>query len=849
MKSIHAKSIFIGLICSISALATATAHAAESTLAAAAQASSQGQVPADEADADPDKQIIVTGSAREQRRFDVSYAVNALSQDEVLKLAPKNYAELLGNVPGIHVEATGGEVQNITRVRGIPTDRGYLIFQQDGLPLYHEIDGYFFNSGEGMNRFDLMTERVEVVRGGPAPVYASNAAAIANNITVTGGEQARGRAQITLGDTGLYRLDLMQSGKLAENTYFAIGGFLRQHDGYRDNGFPNDKGGQIRANLKHDFDNGSIKLTGTYVNDKNLFYLPIPVSDPRNPSVSLNPFIDYFTGTMNSPALRGLNIAYRTGTGAIENLSRDLANGRHMRFGNVGLQYDGDFDGFLVSAKLGLTSGKNSFDAFYSTTNPVAGTTFANGFLAAANTAFGTVANPVTRIGYAIGGTNGATVYDPNSASGLVMSGQYRAVEAKFHSTQADLSVTKKFETGFGTHDIKIGTYGSIYGTSAFAAYQDMLIEVAGQPRTLDLVAYNAAGQILGYVTDNGTLRAATTLTNGDTDGKVIALYANDTWEITPGLRLDAGIRKEWIELSGYTDLSTGGVNLGKPGTLADDNTRGFTGQRVTNTLKPSATNWTVGLSYDFTPSFGAYGRVSNLQVPPGAGVTLNAVPNIVKTQARQYEAGVKADFGRSYIYLTGFYTDFDPFNASFVAFNPVTGRNDQVVPFVGQAVAKGVEMDGKFAPTDWFDLAASVTVADPQYRNLENSAGADPSAVNGNQIIREPKLFGNIRPTFTFDMGDSRIEVQGRYDFVGERFVDLFNRTSLPAYQTFGANITLTTGDWRFQVVGDNLTNAEGLTEGNPRTDQLAGQDASEAIYGRPLFGRNFRLIVSKSW
>ena len=196
-----------------------------------------------------ESEIIVTGSSRAERRFDVSYAVNALSKDEILRIAPKNYAELLGTMPGIHVEATGGEVQNVTRVRGIPTDRGYLIFQQDGLPLYHEIDGVFFNSGEGMNRFDLMTERVEVVRGGPAPIYASSAAAIANNITVTGGEESRGTAQVTLGDTGLYRLDLMQSGKLADRTYYAIGGFLRQHDGYRDNGFANDKGGQIRANI------------------------------------------------------------------------------------------------------------------------------------------------------------------------------------------------------------------------------------------------------------------------------------------------------------------------------------------------------------------------------------------------------------------------------------------------------------------------------------------------------------------------------------------------------------------------------------------------------------------------
>ena len=847
MKSSIRKAFTAALLIGSSGLGAtspALAQQARPAADAAAQASPTG-----DADADRDSQIIVTGSARAERRFDVSYAVNSLSQDEVLSLAPKNYAELLGNVPGIHIEATGGEVQNITRVRGIPTDRGYLIFQQDGLPLYHEIDGFFFNSGEGMNRFDLMTERVEVVRGGPAPIYASNAAAIANNITVSGGEVARGRAQLTLGDTGLYRLDAVQSGKLANNTYFAIGGFLRYHDGYRDSGFPSDQGGQIRANLRHEWSNGSIQLTGTYVNDKNLFYLPIPVADPRNPSASLDRFLDYHTGNTSSPSLRGLSLSYRTGTGAVETLTRDLADGRHIRFGNVGVQYQGDFGGTIVSAKFGVTSGKTSFDALYSTTNPAIGTTFGNSFLTAANTAFGTAANPVTRIGYAIGGTNGATVYDPNSASGLVLSAQYRAIEAKFYSTQGDLSVTRKFETGFGTHDLKIGAYGSIYGTSAFLIYDDVLLELANKPRTLDLVAYNAANQILGYVTDNGVLRATTTLTDGDSDGKVFALYANDTWEITDGLRLDAGIRHEWINVSGFTQLTAGGVNLGKPGTLADDNTRGFTGQRVSQDRNFTATNWTVGLNYDFADSFGIYGRVSTLQVPPGAGITLNATPTIVKTQLRQYEAGLKADFGRSYVYLTGFYTEFDPFNASFVAFNPATGRNDQTVPFVGRAVAKGVEIDGKFAPVDWFDLAASVTFADPQYRNLQNSSGADPSAVNGKQIIREPKIFGNVRPTFSFDVAGGKLDLQGRYDFVGKRFVDLFNRTSLPAYSTFGASAAFTTGGWRIQVVGDNLTNARGLTEGNPRTDQLAGQDAAEAIYGRPLFGRNFRLIVSHSW
>lgn len=839
MQLAHKKTYALTLLSSLTALAWSMPSIA------AEQDPTQTAAPEGETEETAQSDIVVTGSARAQRRFDVSYAVNSLGQEEVQRIAPKNFADLLGTVPGIQVEATGGEVQNITRVRGIPTDRGYLIFQQDGLPLYHEIDGVFFNSGEGMNRFDLMTERVEIVRGGPAPIYASSAAAIANNITVSGGPDARGKAQLTLGDTGLYRLDAMQSGPIGERTYFAIGGFLRQHDGYRDGGFPSDKGGQIRANLKHDLDNGFVKVSLQYTNDHNIFYLPIPVADPRNPSISLDPYIDYHTGTLNSPALRNVNVKYRDGAGVLQGLNRDLADGRHMRFFNVGLQYEGDFDGWLVSAKGGFTKGKSSFDAFYSTTNPVSATTFAASYLTAARSAFGP---NVARLGYAIAGTNGATVYDPNAASGLIMSGQYRVSESKFYSGQFDLSLTRKFETGFGTHDVRVGVYGSAYGNTLFQAYQDMLIEVQSQPRTIDLVAYSATGAVLGSVTQNGVLRYTTTLNQGEADAKMIAVYANDTWEITDGLRVDGGIRKEWYDYEGFALLSTA-ADLGDTTTLADNATRAFSGAIVSNKLKPSATNWTVGANYDFTDNFGAYGRVSNLEVPPQMGVVSSTAPTIIKTKARQYELGVKASFGPAYLYVTGFYTKFDPFNASFIAFNPVTGRNDQSVPFIGEAVAKGVEVDGRIKPVSWFELAGSVTWADPQYRNLANTSGADPTAVNGNQIIREPKFFGNVRPSVRFPVGGGEVEIAGRYEWVGRRYVDLFNLTALPAYQTFGASASASFGNWRFQLVGDNLSNAKGLTEGNPRTDQLAGQGASDAIYGRPVFGRSFRFILSRSW
>jgi outer membrane receptor protein involved in Fe transport len=792
-----------------------TGAAALALSAAATQAFAEDAAPAAtqaDAGANQPSDIVVTGSARAQRRFGVSYAVNAMSQEQIAKLAPRSMAELIGALPGIQVEATGGEVQNITRIRGIPTDRGYLYFQQDGLPLFHELDGYFFNAGDGMNRLDLMTDRVETVRGGPAPIYASTAAGIANVITRTGSDHTQGQAQLTLGTSGLYRLDAYQSGPLGHDTYYAVGGFLRLNEGYRDAGYPSDKGGQIRANILHKFSNGSLKLSGEYVNDRNAFYLSIPTADPRNTSVSLNPYINYFTGTLNSSSLESVNIRYRDGSGNIQTQHGDLSNGRHMVFGNVALDYEGDFGPWHVSAKGGYTKGKNHFDALYSTSNPVDANTFAAGYLSAARTAFG---SNVASLGYAIAGTNGQSVYNPAASSGLVLSAQYRAIEADFYSGQGDLSITRKFDTPIGKHDIRVGLYGSRYGSTAFAVYQNYLMPVQSNPQMLDLLAYSANGTVLGSVTDNGAINDAVSMTGGAYNGRVFAAYGTDTWDITDHLRIDLGLRREWYEYDGWYKVTTS-ANLGNAATLADDATRAFTGQIVNQKLKPNATNWTVGANYDLNGHLGAYARMSQLQVPPGASVTINSPIVTTTTSAKLYEVGLKASFGRSYLYLTGFYTKFDPLSAAFTAFNPTTGRSDQTINFVGKARDIGVEADGQIHIAGPLSIAGSLTVQDPKYLNFTSSVGADASGGNGKQMVRQPKVYGNIRPTVDFMAGGNKISLYGRYDYVSRRYVDYSNTTALPAYGYFGVGALVERDRWSFQVVGDNITNAHGLTEGN---------------------------------
>jgi len=349
--------------------------------------------------------VVVTGTCVARRKFDTSYAVSSMSASDIEKIAPLNTADLIGQVPGVQAEATGGESQNIYRVRGIPNEGNFFSFQEDGMLVYGENEGFFFK-GDVMIRPDLMTEGVEIVRGGPAPIFADNAAAIFNLITRQGGEVTERGVRLTLGDTGLRRFDGFVSGKLAERTYYAFGGFYRTHEGYRDNGFPSDNGGQLRLNIRHKLSNGEVKVFAKVFDDKNVFLLPIPVADPRAPSTSLNPYIDYFKGTLNSPYLRNAQFVYPTegGTGRASE-DRDLSNGRHLRYVNTGADINLNLDGWQLNNKLRLTKGKLDFDALYSTVNPADANAFAAGFLGAATTAFG---SGVSRLGYTYAGQTGA---------------------------------------------------------------------------------------------------------------------------------------------------------------------------------------------------------------------------------------------------------------------------------------------------------------------------------------------------------------------------------------------------------------------------------------------------------
>jgi outer membrane receptor for ferrienterochelin and colicin len=124
-------------------------------------------------DAQTDQDIVVTGraGAGERTKLNTSYAITTLNNDALRSRAASSVTETLKSVPGIWVEASGGEGSGNVRARGIPVDGfGSINLLEDGLPVQHDPALGYLNADQAF-RMDESIDRVEVVRGGPSSVF------------------------------------------------------------------------------------------------------------------------------------------------------------------------------------------------------------------------------------------------------------------------------------------------------------------------------------------------------------------------------------------------------------------------------------------------------------------------------------------------------------------------------------------------------------------------------------------------------------------------------------------------------------------------------------------------------
>ncbi len=784
---------------------------------------------------------VVTGRAGTEFRTkaETSYALTDVSAEQLRLQAPIGVAEALKAVPGFWIEASGGEASNNIRARGIPADGFSTVsLQEDGLPIQHDGGLGWLNADQSF-RLDETIQRLEVVRGGPASVFASNApGGIVNFVTRRGGDTPEGVVKYEIGDFNHHRVDAWFGGPAGPWRY-GIGGFWRISDGIRDPGFRANDGYQLRASLGRDLPNGGrFDANIKHFDDHVIFYLPIPLTFDSDGDPTGVPGFDPNFGTVVGPETRRVAVQTPGGPQII-----DVESGTHVKLtqitANLELPLPGDWK---LENRFRYRTSDTKRENFFPN-NLTAGTTRLNQLRAGALAAFPTATDVQFR--YA---TTPNVTFNPTNqnGTGLVLDGTAIRIGVELDEILNDLRLMKKFSFGEQTHDIALGFYLAALDETFRDLRATLFTDVRDNARLLDLVAVDDAGAVVGTVTDNGIFRHGSNFANGLGDSLTTAFYLSDEWQVTPKLRIDAGVRWEQIETDGRTERFAG-VNLGTPST---SNVLSGTGVFDPYDRRFSRASWTVGADWQFTPDSGLFARYTPTFRLPSVGSFItnpNATPVTQKTDL--YEVGYKYVSQPFSVFVTAFRTTFDNFSFTDTVFDPNTGGFTMRTVFI-KTETDGVEIEGNIRPAPWFDVSATATFQRAEFgdfRITQNVNGQPvPFDFTGNQLLRVPEISFRVVPGF--NLLGTRLRIQFPIEYYSDRYADAANSVELPSYYVFNAAL-------RYEINSqltlhaniDNIDNSIGLTEGNPRSGQFQSGDAGARYYlARPILGRSYRAALT---
>jgi outer membrane receptor protein involved in Fe transport len=636
--------------------------------AAGAVPASAVQPPADAAPAaDPTTVVIVTGVTKTTTKKNATFSINTLGSEEIQRLAPMSTADLLANFPGIYSEgSSAGEASNNITVRGLPVTGGFRYAPQlvDGLPAYEEPEAPFMNN-DVFVRDDLMTESVEVVKGGPGGIlYSNGLGATVNHVTRTGGERLAGGYKAEYADYGFLRQDAFISGPLGRNLTGAVGGFYRRSDGVRDTGYTADRGGQVRGNLVYTSDDRktTARADALLINDRTAFFQNLPISVPRfsKPGTPANPTrieqdtiqplgIDFAHGTTASPYNRRFNMIGEYGTRTI-----DQADGIHPDFRMFTLSGSHELaDGWKVLAGLRHTEGSSGFNAVFTGNDTATASNFLNAryqndvISPAHGAALACNLGNAKLIGYFnVPASNACAAFANISREDFIrkygkaagVAGRYLddgspvpatanmnfqvpfIADTDASSTSLDLKTQKSFQFQ-GAHDLTFGVYKSRYSYAPNFQAGLLVTDVAAQSRPVDLFVVDAQGKQVGpSLTSGSAILPGWFGFVSQIHGDGNAAYLLDHWETMGNkLKVDAGVR--WQDLKAgvtrrdrnvSTDLTPPNV---VPGAIQDttaDNEISLPGEPHTLNKTFRAVGWSLGANYSFSKAFAVYGLASS---------------------------------------------------------------------------------------------------------------------------------------------------------------------------------------------------------------------------------------------
>jgi outer membrane receptor protein involved in Fe transport len=802
-------------------------------------------------------EIVVTASAQGVKKLDASFNIVSVSLEDIKMANPSSAAEIYKLSPGIWPEASGGQTGVNIDVAGFPNGGGdspYFTTMIQGSPLYGS-PYLSFMDNSSLIRFDDTVERVEIVQGGTSAIFGpGQPGATANFILRTGSDKSEGSIGVTYGNEGSERVDAFLSGKIIDGWYGSIGGFYRVSDGVRDPQYPADIGGQLTGTLKHDLDGGSIMFWYRALQDKNLWVADFPYS-VSNGNVSAYPGFNQLNSTYNSKQLE--NFLIPSPAGGFEN--DDITNGRGAMMNYFGSELKLKLEGgWSISNNFLFDGGYMNTQALVNNGNPQTLSTFIGTQLSNLPT---TLPSSLVTAQYA----NGAAV-DPNQS---VITEQVWFVRKKITNVTDEFRLNDDFGNG---NTLTLGVYAAHYtDNDQWSLSSNVLMDNVPNASPIILQAVQG-GNIYDVTSPQGIVNA-----NGgyyiEEQGEAtnIALYLSDSWKINNWL-FDASARLEHMDMTQQT-TNQSPVQMGSKYDLWDNavslpnGTYSYAGK--INTIP----TFSVGANYEFTDHMSAYVRVNNgvhfanfddvrcnTNGPLSAAANVHCPSTEIPLQTmRNYEAGFKIQNRYTYIDASIYDKEFKgllntPVNIQDVQIGP---------PEIYGSTARGVRLlgtvnpfaDSAVQPVKDFKITVNANYVSEHYKdyqgcyiytNIENQVIC--GSINGQPLARTPDLQIRVMPSDTQVTSWGSLTEYVQYEHVGQHYQDGTGLNPLGSYYDLGAGIIADIGEnWEFRVVGSNLTNQFGLTEGNARFGGNAVQN--EVGFGRSIVGREISVQAKYKW
>jgi outer membrane receptor protein involved in Fe transport len=755
------------------------------------------------------ERIAVTGVVQGKTVMASSVSTSNVDLSDLEVATPRTTAEVFRLMPGVRSESTGGEGNANIAVRGLPVASGgakFLLLQEDGLPIM-QFGDIAFGNADIFLRVDSTVDNVESIRGGSASTLASNSpGGIINIISKTGLDEG-GSVSTTFGvDYDSIRTDFEYGGDLSNDTYFHVGGFVRQGDGARDAGYTANKGGQFKANLTKEFDKGYVRVYFKYLNDQAIGYLPMPVKGDGSSVAGFDALTDtphsaYFTKTLS----RGKNGQLRTadvrdGMNPIVNslgfeASFDLGNDWKVENRMRNSQVQGNFVS-LFPAEVG--SSQNIADSIAGTNSTL---TYANG----------------PQAGQAYSNDNIMRIHT------------FDVEMDNFDSLVNDVKLTKTL----GDTSVTFGYYAALQNIGMSWLWNSYLMELKGDNAALVNVA---AADGTSY-SDNGLYAYGVPAwgnccqRNYDADYTITAPYVAVSTSFD-NLTLDASVRFDSGNASGtyassvqseYDMNGDGAISMPEMSVSTIDNANASP-----INYDWSYTSYSLGANYQVDSDLAVFARLSHGGRANADRLLFgkvaadgSAADEDVVDEVDQYEAGVKFRKDTLSLFATAFYAETQEQN-----YEATTQK------FFDRAYeAMGIELEATYYVGN-FEFRTGATLTDAEI--AEDKLNPD---LVGNTPRRQPDLLYTISGRYTLEEASFGVNLLGATESFAQDSNDLtfdgYNQINLMANYNLSENLSVS-------LNVNNAFDAEGITE----AEEGAGS-AADIIRARTLTGRTTTMSI----